>query len=106
MTSIMQSLFENLLLVRIILSLIYSTVWIMIVKKKGKSIWESIIGEDKILQISELVVLCGIIAYIIMLPADAFWGIVASKELWMSIDAIVMTALGLSTYLKTKEIEK
>lgn len=91
---------SDYLAIRILLMVIYVAIWVIIVKKKSKSLWESIIGADKVLQISELVVLVGIVGYILMIPADAFWGIEASEKLWFGINAIVMTALGVSGYLK------
>jgi len=95
---------ENLIIVRSLLTLFYVLIWFYLVKKKSKSLWGGIEGEDKVLQISELVVLVGIIAYIFMIPADAFWGIEASEKLWYGIDIIIAVALGTSTFLKHKKI--
>lgn len=94
---------EEHLIVKILLTLGYSLTWILLVKKKGHTIWESFKGEDHILQISEFVVLMGIIGYVFMIPADALWGIVASPSLFVGINSIIMTALGVTGAVKFKE---
>ena len=88
---------------KLFFTLLYILVWIMVGKKYHKTIWDSFKGDDKILQISEFVVIIGLIAYILMIPADAFWGITASGELWIGINLIISVSLGVSTYLKSKE---
>jgi len=94
---------ENYTIIRILLSVLYFAVWIMIAKLKGKAIWDSFTGDDRILQISELVVIVGVVAHIFLIPADAFWNIEASEKVWYGVNIIILGALGTSTYLKSKE---
>ena len=74
--------------------------------KKGDKLWEGVIGPDNQLQTSELVVCVCIVAYIFLIPADAFFGIVASTDLWYGIDTIIAFALGITAYLKKQENNK
>ena len=93
----------TLFAIRIAITLVYAAVWFAIVKSKGKTLWQSIEGEDHILQVSEFIVLVGIVGYIFMIPADAFLGIVASDKLWYGIDLIIAIALGTTAYLKKQK---
>lgn len=92
-----------LIIMKLFFTFLYILVWVLVAKKYHKTIWDSFKGTDKILQISEFVVIIGLIAYILMIPADAFWGITASSELWIGINLIISVSLGVSTYLKSKE---
>jgi len=89
-----------------VLTIIYFTVWLIIALKKGETIWQSFKGEDRILQTSEFVTLVGVVGYIFMIPADAFWAIEASEKLWYGIDIIVLGSISASTIIKVKELSR
>ena len=96
------NLFSDHLLVRLVFSFLYFSIWFYLIKTKGKSLWESIKGDDGILQVSELVVLVGIIGYVFMIPLDSIWGIIASDKVWYGIDVIMAFSLGVNAYMKKK----
>ena len=69
-----------------------------VVVRKHKSLWQAIIGEDKKLQVPEIVTLIALITLPVMLLADIFLNAKASTEAWVSIDTILFGGLAGTGY--------
>ncbi len=77
------SLIANVILV------IVSMIWINYdFLKRSKEFWDSIKGEDKILQITEICIYIWIRMFPLIVLCDLFAGLQISEQAWYSVDAI------------------
>lgn len=76
------------------------TMFYFIVREKGKDIWEGIVGENKKLDIPELIAFCAIILFIIGFLANLFLDYEVMLHIWASVDFIIASSIGGRMYLE------